>query len=341
MRPGDLPQCVQIVAADPVAGPRYGSYIAHLRSAWSRLLGRQAFRAVVFEDLRGPRPCLVGVGISTFVTDDYAHAIKTPPLFWVAPDLVRRVMAGDPPLLSDRQLQDANASTGLHNYVWQGCTRLEDRARPEVHNCVITAFVEQHRGFFLSELLAQGESEQQVQMILNTGGLLWSSAGGGYVVAPPESAERLMSEPHVLGLTRELALGQIGSWVGSLFIYQPPQFGFRPSEQRLLMAALEGGTDKELAEELGISVSAVKKAWRMIYHRIAESRPALIPDDSTGQRWTGKRGKEKKQRLIAYLRGHPEELRPVSSKLLPGHAARWAGQSAARLAPRSETGTVR
>jgi hypothetical protein len=45
---------------------------------------------------------LVGVGISALVTDDYAHAIKSPPLSWVAPDLVRRVMAGD--LLSDRQL---------------------------------------------------------------------------------------------------------------------------------------------------------------------------------------------------------------------------------------------
>jgi DNA-binding CsgD family transcriptional regulator len=324
MRPDDVRECVQIVAADPVVGPRYGNAIVHLRSAWLRLLGRQAMRSVVFEDLRRTPPSLVGVGVSTFVTEAYARVIKSPPSFWVAPDLVRRVMAGDPPLLSDRQMQDANTSTGLQNFTWHGCTRIEVRARPEVPNAVITAFIEEHRGFFLREILAQGESEQNLQLMLNTGALLWSSAVGGYVVAPPESTERLLAEPHVLGLTRELALGQIGSWAGSLFIYQPPQFGLRPSEQRLLTTALGGGTDEELAEELGISLSAVKKAWRTIYQRIAGSRPALIPDDSTGQRWTGKRGKEKKQRLMAYLREHPEELRPVSSKLLPAHTARWS-----------------
>jgi DNA-binding CsgD family transcriptional regulator len=327
MRPGDVRECVEIVAADPVSGPRYGSGIAHLRSVWLQLLGWRAFRSVVFEEVGGQRPRLIGVGISAFVTEEYAQAVKSPPLFWVAPDLVRRVMAGEVPLLSDRQLQDANTSCGLRNYVWHGCTRLEDRARPEVHNCVLTAFVEQHRGYFLSELLSQGEGEQQVEMILNTGTLLWSGAARGYVAAPAESRKRLLSEPHILGLTRELALGsQIGSWVGSLFNYQPPLFGLRPSEQRLLTTALEGGTDEELAKDLGISLSAVKKAWRTIYQRIAGSRPAPIPDEPTVLRWGGKRGKEKKQRLIAYLREHPEELRPLSRKLLPRHAVRWRFQ---------------
>ena len=31
---------------------------------------------------------------------------------------------------------------------------------------------------------------------------------------------------------------------------------------------------------------------------------------------TGERGKEKKHHLLAYLHKHPEELRPVSRKLL-------------------------
>ena len=39
----------------------------------------------------------------------------------------------------------------------------------------------------------------------------------------------------------------------------------------------------------------------------------------TVRRWMGRgkgRGKQKKQRLLDYLREHPEELRPVSRKLL-------------------------
>jgi DNA-binding CsgD family transcriptional regulator len=103
----------------------------------------------------------------------------------------------------------------------------------------------------------------------------------------------------------------MGTWMASLFVHRPPQFGFRPSEQRLLLAALQGGTDEDLADTLGISLSAVKKAWRSIYDRVTDRRPGLIPDQ-VPEELTSERGKEKKQRLLAYLREHPEELRPAT-----------------------------
>ena len=117
--------------------------------------------------------------------------------------------------------------------------------------------------------------------------------------------------PHYLRLTRKVALSRAGAWAGSLFVYQPPQCGFRPSEQRLLLAAVRGGTDQELADELGVSLSAVKKTWLLIYSRASKQLPSIfrngvaVPED-------GERGREKKQHLIAYLRDHPEELRPAS-----------------------------
>ena len=97
-----------------------------------------------------------------------------------------------------------------------------------------------------------------------------------------------------------------------MFLYQPPQFGFRPSEQRLLLTALRGGTDEEIADELGISVSAIKKNWRSIYDRVTVQCPELIRNDPLREELTSERGKEKKQHLLAYLREHPEELRPAS-----------------------------
>ena len=107
-------------------------------------------------------------------------------------------------------------------------------------------------------------------------------------------------------------MARVGTWIGSLFAYQPPQFSFRPSEQRLLLAALQGGTDENLADTLGISLSGVKKTWRLIYERVNDHTPGLIPEqvphDSTSER-----GREKKQRLLAYLRDHPEE--PLPAKL--------------------------
>jgi len=67
--------------------------------------------------------------------------------------------------------------------------------------------------------------------------------------------------------------------------------------QRLLVAALRGLTDDELSDDLMVSHSAVKNAWRSIYAR----------------------GKQKRQRLLAYLRERPEELRPFARKLIAEH----------------------
>ena len=76
--------------------------------------------------------------------------------------------------------------------------------------------------------------------------------------------DEVLAEPHLAGLTRELAMARVGTWSGSLFVYQPPQFRFRPSEQCLLLAALQGGRDEDISETLEISLSAVKKTWRFM-----------------------------------------------------------------------------
>jgi hypothetical protein len=48
---------------------------------------------------------------------------------------------------------------------------------------------------------------------------------------------------------------------------------------------------------------------------VAECKAGLIPTNSLHDSFACQRGKQKKQRLLAYLREHPEELRPVSRKL--------------------------
>jgi DNA-binding CsgD family transcriptional regulator len=122
-----------------------------------------------------------------------------------------------------------------------------------------------------------------------------------------------------MGVTREIAAGQQGSWgtwIGSLFRYRQPQLGFSRSEQRLLFSALDGSTDGELSDKLGLSLTTVKKTWRSIYDRTAAHIPELVHGHSRDEKASPERGKAKKQYLIAYLREHPEELRPVSRKVL-------------------------
>ncbi|SRR6266513_2148650 len=109
MRPNDAKECVEIVAAHPFVGPRYGSGTTDLRTVWLSLLGREAFRAVVFEDGEDTQVRIMGVGVSAFVSHDFLLELKTPPFFWARPEMTKRVLCGESPLLSDKQVRQANA----------------------------------------------------------------------------------------------------------------------------------------------------------------------------------------------------------------------------------------
>lgn len=87
-----------------------------------------------------------------------------------------------------------------------------------------------------------------------------------------------------------------------------PQFGFSHAEQELLMLAIWGYGDDEIAESLHITKDTVKKRWRSIF----EASMPLFKDEiiSSNQ----KRGKEKRTRILQYLDTHLEELRPFAQR---------------------------
>ncbi len=150
-------------------------------------------------------------------------------------------------------------------------------------------FLDNHRGFLFKEIVIQGESPEHLEALRHTGGLLLGGDGcyGGFQGI---DLQQLAREPHIVGITREIALEQFGSWISSLFRYQPPRFGFTRREQRLLLSALVGGTDEELSSLLNTSLSAVKKTWRSVYDRVAARLPELIPNNSPAGRRRLKRG---------------------------------------------------
>ena len=312
MEAKDIQPCARIIAAHPIIGPRYGSAIRDLGPAWLRLLGSDGFIASVFETVQEPKPQVVGVGISVFVTDAFIRELKAEPSFWIGPELTRRIMRGDFPTLSLKEIREANSGDGLNVAVWQTGALPEDLVQVEVGATIMNAFVAAHRGFRLREIVTQAESASHAYALGISGGFLWRR--DHFEDFGNRALEELVREPHVIGVSRDLALMPPGSWIASMFLYKSPCFGFNPSEQRLLLSGLEGGTDEELAKILGISIATVKKRWRAIYDRVASCAPelALYEEQEPGP----ERGKQKKQRLLAYLRDHPEELRPVSRKLL-------------------------
>ena len=89
--------------------------------------------------------------------------------------------------------------------------------------------------------------------------------------------------------------------------------GFSRREQQLLLCALAGNsaTDQELAGALGVSIPTIKKMWSSIYDRVADASPEIVPALSRPHRGKSERGKEKRRRLLVYLREHPEDGDPL------------------------------
>jgi hypothetical protein len=317
MQPKDVAECARIIAAHPVIGLRYGSAISDLGPAWLRLLGCEAMNAIVIEEVDGSRATICFVGVSVFVCDEFVRELKTPPQFWFGPELARRVMRGDSPLLSDRQVREANSYGGLNTITWEGCICPGFESHAELHRKVVSVFIEEHRGYLCKEAISsQMESVERLLWVLKTGGLLWDTKHDLYIDSLEKHPSEIISDPHILGVTRKIEQNRPGTWVGALFDYHPPKLGFSQGEQRLLLSALHGGTDQELSDHLGVSVSTVKNTWRSIYNRTASCLPELFLDQSQGDARISERGKEKKRPLLSYLRNHPEELRPVSRKHL-------------------------
>lgn len=316
---GDVRECADIVAAHPIIGARYGALSEVLYCAWRDLLGCAAMTTAVFERLEGKRWTIVGVGVGLFVRDEFIRELKAPPLIWFGPELARRAVSGASPVLSDTQVREANSGDGLNELVWETLARPELAHKTEIYHLMGRAYLELHRGFRLKEMItSQAESAERLQWAVDAGGLYWNPAHQCYEKSPPQRLETLAARPHLVGITRELEFARPGSWVGALFSYRPPRFGFSRAEQQLLLETLAAGvgTDRDVAEALGLSVATVKKTWASIYRRVAVGDPEVIPNAAGTQSESLERGPEKKRRLLAYLREHPEELRLHSPRLL-------------------------
>jgi hypothetical protein len=115
--------------------------------------------------------------------------------------------------------------------------------------------------------------------------------------------------PRLYGLGVTEALNDWGKVGGSLFKWQPPRFYFTPAEQELLLHALTGETEEELASDLHVAPVSIKKRWQGIYARVENIAPEVFA--SPPHAADHKRGGEKRRYLLHYLQHHMEELRPL------------------------------
>lgn len=262
---------------------------------WKELVRNAGFQATVIES--GQK--IVGCGMGVFVSSEFADREIANP----QPDLNSRIIAGmaagDPMVLSREEIGAGNAGDGLDFVNLYGTWRdgvLNAEQLAEVHALLGTSFAEHFAGFRFRRILKEAIGEDRIAL---------ARATGTYrIVADyPESHSALAV------VTRESVLASPYSVAASIFRYEAPVLRLRPAEQELLGAALSGQTDAELSSDLGLSVEATKKRWLSIFDRVAQYKPEIL---NQGDIDSGERGPQKRHRVIAYVRAHPEELRPFA-----------------------------
>jgi len=267
---------------------------------WKALLDNPAFQATVIESevpIAGHK--IVACGMGVFVTAEFAdREIRNP-----QPGLNSRIIAGlaarEPVVLTRAEIGEGNARDGLDFVNMYGTWRdriMSPDQLGEVHALLGTSFVEHFAGYRFNRVLKEAIGDSRIAL---------ARATGTYRLL----AEFPDSESALAVVTRESALAAPYSAAATIYRYRAPVLRLRPAEQELLAAALSGKTDAELSEDLGLSIEATKKRWLSIFDRVDQfKREMLSPTEAESDG----RGPQKRHRVVAYIRTHPEELRPFA-----------------------------
>jgi hypothetical protein len=297
MREADLINCLETQPA--CLGDQIVGRATALR-VWKSLWDDPAFHATVIESefpIAGQRT--VGCGIGVFVSRTFADREIEDPQPGLNSRIISSVANGEPVLLSRAEIGAGNAGPGIDFVNLYGTWRegiLNPAQLGEVQALLGTSFVEHFAGYRFNRVLKEAVGDS---------GIAFARATGTYrIVAEFPGSKRALAV-----VSRESALAAPYSVAAAMYRYQAPLLRLRPAEQKLLSAAVSGKTDAELSAELGLSVEATKKRWLSIFARVDQYRPEILSQAGVdGDR----RGPQKRHRVLAYIRTHPEELRPFA-----------------------------
>jgi hypothetical protein len=211
--------------------------------------------------------------------------------------LIASVDAGRPVVLTREQVRHANTYEGLDLITlcatWKSGMAQEQLM--ELNYLIPTGFVQTYDGYRLSRIICETVGVETD------------------MVAATQVARRVgaFDDRTLWVITREAVLALVGSVLTHLFQPHERILHLREGDQGLLLAALSGATDEELSQQLKLSIGALKKRWEMIFDRASTVLPQLFP--MTGSAEERIRGKQKRHHILAYVREHPEELRPYDS----------------------------
>lgn len=265
--------------------------------AWEELSRASFFLSAVIEaspPVQGQS--IIGFGSAVLVRSQFLDSEIAKPRPYVASRVFAGLAEGTSVLATRELVATANADRGVDVVVLYTSYRseiLNDALTHDVRTAFVDSLIAELAGYRVSRVLSETTSPQLEALHRDS----------------PE--HRVIAEfpeiGHVLHLMTEQSVSALpGSKANPLFRTAAPVLRLRSSDQKLLLAALAGATDIELASELGTTLPAIKARWRSTYARVADAMPTLLNggcDEDT-------RGTQKRHRVLAYLRSHMEELRP-------------------------------
>lgn len=287
---------------------------------WERLVEEPSVISGVIEDRALPPGQRVQAwGVTMVLPQQMAQELQLEhgPRAFVSREIYARLHEGRLHPMSDREIGMANAREGLSMHVLHFSHRNQDIADPYTQAVIATAnntFRTMHNGYNISGVYFEHAA---------SGGSVVEASGFQHIGYSNESDLASLQpgvRPAFYGLTRVRAREQVpGSLARSVFEYQPPLFAFSASQRRLLWWTLFDESDDAIMPLLGTSVHGLKKLWRGIYERIEDRMPEFFGDAAGAD--DGKRGREKRHQVLAYLRQRPEELRPYFPQAGPARAS--------------------
>lgn len=302
----DVPEALELLPSWLNLAPELAQAMPEI---WARIVDEPSVISGVIEDRAlPPGQRIQAWGVTMVLPQRLAQELRLEqgPRAFVTRGIYARLHDGRLNPMSDREIGVANARDGLSMHIMHFSHRSQDLSDPYTQAVISTAnntFRTLHSGYNISGVYFEHAA--------SNGSVVEASGFQRIGYSNEPETEPLPPEvrPAFYGLTRVHARAQVpGSIARSVFEYQPPLFAFSASQRRLLWWTLFDESDEAIMPLLGTSVHGVKKLWRGIYERIEDRMPEFFGDAAGAD--DGKRGREKRHQVLAYLRQRPEELRP-------------------------------
>lgn len=312
VKPGD---CAALAKWMSEELPFPGKLARALPALLEQLVADETLRGSAVEDCRdGAPPQLMAFGLSSFLHDALVQEYLGQPFPHLEIVLLERVWKGaaGQGFLGHEAVAAANAGCGATLFPLMWLQRSNDPsdedARQLLHLCQ-QVFLATHSGYRINRILKEA-CESRADAFRRAGFREAHVLRAGTRL--PFSRQTLNRDHIVFVASRtDYEKGWPGAVLDPLFMYRQPKCAFTRAEQRVLQRAEQDLTDAEIAQDLGIAVTAVSMRWRSIYARVAARVPGVLGADGPSGAEAA-RGAEKRRRVVAYVRQHPEELRPFA-----------------------------